>query len=195
MILLLSLIPLTNQSTPLQEPFWADLEWQRTTNERTCPLYLIDNLLTFSTCPLLDKIPGSSKDTTSFLNSLPTKILLPSTQIITADVDSLQRGGHQLNILHVLFALFRRFYSNAPVRFMYLWAKPIESSPTTTIRKRARAYWVGSLNEESRRREWTIFNGFPSFWRREQGRISVANYFPASCRMVAKCPLSCRANP
>ena len=166
----------TNQSTPLQEPFWADLEWQRTTNERTCPLYLIDNLLTFSTCPLLDKIPGSSKDTTSFLNSLPTKILLPSTQIITADVDSLQRGGHQLNILHVLFALFRRFYSNAPVWFMYFWAKPIESSPTTTICKRARAYWVGSLGSLSLDR-YPFFNGFPStrIWPREQGRISVAN--------------------
>ena len=96
-----------------------------------------------------------------------------------------QRGGHQLNLLHVLFALFRRLYNDAPVRLMHLWAKPIESSPTTTIRKRARACWVGSLDEENGRREWTIFSGFPStrMWRREQGRVSVANYFRVSRRV------------
>jgi len=95
-----------------------------------------------------------------------------------------QRGGHQLNLLHVLFALFRRLYSDAPVRLMYLWARQIESSPTTTIRKRARVCWIGSLDEESGRREWRVFSGFPSTrkWRHGQRRVSVANYFRVSRR-------------
>lgn len=52
-------------------------------------LYLLDNLLTEITAPLLNMIPGSSKDSTAFLNNLPTHTLPSNATLLTADVNSL----------------------------------------------------------------------------------------------------------
>lgn len=52
-------------------------------------LYLIDNLLTELTAPLLDNIPGSCIDSTTFLNALPKGTLTPNANMLTSDVNSL----------------------------------------------------------------------------------------------------------